>query len=66
MPRHSWEKKASLASTSRSTVAWAGGSSRSLVSKSVDLLLKRGYLQASPDARDRRVARLRLMSRAVS
>ena len=37
------------------------GMPRSLVSKSVDLLLKRGYLQASPDARDRRVARLRLL-----
>ena len=36
------------------------GLPRSL-SKSVDLLLKRGYLQASPDARDRRVARLRLL-----
>lgn len=40
------------------------GMPRSLVSKSVDLLLKRGYLQASPDARDRRVARLVLAKEA--
>lgn len=37
------------------------GLPRSLVSKSVDQLLKRGYIETRQDPQDRRVARLRLL-----
>ena len=37
------------------------GMPRSLVSKSVDQLIKRGYVEARQDQRDRRVTRLQLL-----
>ena len=40
------------------------GISRSLVSKSVDLLLKKGYIDAKQDERDRRVIHLLLLPKA--
>ena len=40
------------------------GISRSLVSKSVDLLMKKGYLEAKQDEKDRRVIHLLLLPKA--
>ena len=42
-------------------ISRARGLPRSLVSKSVDQLLKRGYIETRQDPQDRRVARLRLL-----
>lgn len=42
-------------------ISRARGLPRSLVSKSVDQLLKRGYIETRRDPQDRRVARLRLL-----
>lgn len=42
-------------------ISRARGLPRSLVSKSVDRLLKRGYIETRQDPQDRRVARLRLL-----
>lgn len=42
-------------------ISRASGLPRSLVSKSVDQLLKRGYIETRQDPQDRRVARLRLL-----
>lgn len=45
-------------------IARVQGRSRSLVSKSVDSLVKRGYIEAKQDLEDRRVVRLSLLPRA--
>lgn len=45
-------------------IARVRGRSRSLVSKSVDSLVKRGYIEAKQDREDRRVVRLFLLPRA--
>ena len=42
-------------------ISRARGLPRSLVSKSVDQLLKRGFIETRQDPQDRRVARLRLL-----
>lgn len=45
-------------------IAQSLGTSRSLVSKSVDLLVKKGYVEARQDEKDRRVIHLILLPKA--
>lgn len=59
-----WQKKEDDTYNTAREIARVRGRSRSLVSKSVDSLVKRGYIQARQDREDRRVVRLSLLPRA--